>query len=123
MSRDSSPQKNLRLETFNIVALAVLSSLRFFSVPVVTQSIFTVMLHFKLIQGGRTYCFTDQAATFFHTVYYPSSLFCRGSVISVSYSRLPQSYDQNKQGTLPCSRVSNKNKEEISLLSFSNFFS
>ena len=38
MSRDSSPQKNLRLDTFNIVALAVLSSLRFFSVPVVTQS-------------------------------------------------------------------------------------
>ena len=50
MSRDSSPQKNLRLDTFNIVALAILSSLRFFSVPVVTQSIFTVLLHFKLIQ-------------------------------------------------------------------------
>ena len=59
MSRDSSPQKNLRLDTFNIVALAVLSSLKFFSVPVVTQSIFTVLLHFKLIQGGQTYCFTD----------------------------------------------------------------
>ena len=59
MSRDSSPQKSLRLDTFNIVALAVLSSLRFFSVPVVTQSIFTVLLHFKLIQGGQTYCFTD----------------------------------------------------------------
>ena len=59
MSRDSSLQKNLRLDTFNIVALAVLSSLKFFSVPVVTQSIFTVLLHFKLIQGGQTYCFTD----------------------------------------------------------------
>ena len=59
MSRDSSPQKNLPLDTFNIVALAVLSSLKFFSVPVVTQSIFTVLLHFKLIQGGQTYCFTD----------------------------------------------------------------
>ena len=59
MSRDSSPQKNLRLDTFNIVSLAVLSSLRVFSVPVVTQSIFTVLLHFKLIQGGQIYCFTD----------------------------------------------------------------
>ena len=58
---------------------------------------------------------------FFTLFVKPSSLFCRGSVISVSYSRLPQSYDQNKQGTLPCSRVSNKNKQEISFLSFSHF--
>ena len=55
-----------------------------------------------------------------------SSLFCKESVISVFYSRLPQSFDQNtKQDTTLCSRVSSKNKENISLqshLSLSLYF-
>ena len=47
-----------------------------------------------------------------------SSLFCKESVISVFYSRLPQSFDQNtKQDKTLCSRVSSKNKENISLQS------
>ena len=47
-----------------------------------------------------------------------SSLFCKESVISVFYSRLPQSFDQNtKQDNTLCSRVSSKNKENISLQS------
>ena len=47
-----------------------------------------------------------------------SSLFCKESVISVFNSRLPQSFDQNtKQDKTLCSRVSSKNKENISLQS------
>ena len=47
-----------------------------------------------------------------------SSLFCKESVISVFYSRLPQSFDQNtKQDKTLCLRVSSKNKENISLQS------
>ena len=47
-----------------------------------------------------------------------SSLFFKESVISVFYSRLPQSFDQNtKQDKTLCSRVSSKNKENISLQS------
>ena len=55
-----------------------------------------------------------------------SSLFFKESVISVFYSRLPQSFDQNtKHDTTLCSRVSSKNKENISLqshLSLSLYF-
>ena len=47
-----------------------------------------------------------------------SSLFCKESVISVFYSRLPQFFDQHtKQDNTLCSRVSSKNKENISLQS------
>ena len=47
-----------------------------------------------------------------------SSLSCKESVISVFYSRLPQSFDQNmKQDTTPWSRVSGENKENNSLQS------
>ena len=47
-----------------------------------------------------------------------SSLFFKESVISVFYSRLPQSFDQNtKQDNTLCSRVNSYNKENISLQS------
>ena len=52
-----------------------------------------------------------------------SFLFCKERVISVSYSRLPQSHNKNtEQDTLPCSEVSRKHKEKISLHSFPLFF-
>ena len=52
-----------------------------------------------------------------------SSLFCKESVISVFYPRLPQSFDQNtKQNKTPCSRVSSKNKENICLQSHLSLF-
>ena len=63
--------------------------------------------------------FTDQAVTLFLLLSdCHSSLFWKESVISVFYSRLPQSFDQNtKQDNTLCSRVSSKNKENISLQS------
>ena len=55
-----------------------------------------------------------------------SSLFCKESIISVFNSRLPQSFDQStKEDKTLCSRVSSKNKENISLqshLSLSFFY-
>ena len=55
-----------------------------------------------------------------------SSLFCKESIISVINSWLPQSFDQStKQDKTLCSRLSSKNKENISLqshLSLSFFY-
>ena len=46
-----------------------------------------------------------------------------GSFFLVSYFGLPLSYNQNtEQDTLPCSKVSSKNKQKISLHSFPFFF-
>ena len=63
--------------------------------------------------------FTDRAVTLFLLLSdCHSSLFWKESVISVFYSRLPQFFDQNtKQDNNLCSRVSSKNKENISLQS------
>ena len=61
---------------------------------------------------------------FFTKSHCHSFLFCKERVISVSYPRLPQSHNKDtEQDTLPCSGVSSKNKEKISLNSFSFFFS
>ena len=69
------------------------------------------------------FCSTDYAVNFFTKSHCHSFLFCRERVILVSYFGLPLSYNQNtEQDTLPCSKVSSKNKQKISLHSFSFFF-
>ena len=75
---------------------------------------------------SERFCFgsTDYAVNFFTKSHCHSFLFCRERVILVSYFGLPLSYNQNtEQDTLPCSKVSSKNKQKISLHSFSLFFS
>ena len=69
-------------------------------------------------------CFTDEAVIFFSLLSdCHSSLFCKESVISVFYPRLPKSFDQNtKQNKTPCVRVSSKNKENICLQSHLSLF-
>ena len=70
------------------------------------------------------FCSTDYAVNFFTKSHCHSCLFCRERVILVSYFGLPLSYNQNtEQDTLPCSKVSSKNKQNISLHSFPFFFS
>ena len=61
---------------------------------------------------------------FFHSCQIVIHLcFCKESVISVFYPRLPQSFDQNtKQNKTPCSRISSKNKENICLQSHLSLF-
>lgn len=50
---------------------------------------------------------------FFTISHCHSFLFCKERVISVSYSRLPQSHNKDtEQDTLPRSGVSSKNKEK-----------
>ena len=74
---------------------------------------------------SERFCFgsTDYAVNFFTKSHCHSFLFCRERVILVSYFGLPLSYNQNtEQDTLPCSKVSSKNKQKISLHSFPFFF-
>ena len=83
-------------------------------VTVFPSSVHQFFWAFLLLFYRRVYVFLAIATFAFIFV-----LFCRETVISVSYSRLPQLFDHNtKQDTLPCSRVSCINKENISLQSF-----